>query len=894
MTTSQDSLETCRIVEINGRELHYYSLAAAEAAGAGPVTLLPRSLKVLYENLLRHEDGIVVTRDHLTGFTECLEPDAPKQEIWFSPTRILMNDSAGIPLMADMAALRGAMARNGHDPEAVNPQIQCDLVVDHSVMADKTSTPESYAENLTLEFERNGERYRFLRWAQQTFSNFRAVPPGTGICHQVNLEALSRCIWTASDGNRTLVFPETLLGTDSHTPMINGIGVLGWGVGGIEAGAAMLGQPVTLIVPPVVGCRLEGKLPAGTNATDLVISLTERLREVGVVGTFVEFFGEGLEALTLSDRATIANMAPEYGATMGFFPIDRETIRYLDDTNRGGDHLNLVETYAKLQGLWHDPNDEQPVYDRMVVVDLSQIVPSIAGPRRPQDRVNLTEAASRFKADVLPAQPALPEGGASVEGHDWRLDHGAVVVAAITSCTNTSNPYVMLAAGLLARKAIERGLTIKPWVKASLAPGSRVVTDYLEATGLQTSLDALGFNCVGYGCTTCMGNSGPLSPEISEAIRQHDVCGIAVLSGNRNFEGRIHPLAKANYIASPPLVIAYAIAGNMGIDLASDPLGTDAEGRDIMFADIWPAPDEIAAIVGEALTAERFRMRYENLFEGDERWKSISAPRGATFDWPEESDYIKEPPFFEDLTPSIPEIGDILGARPLAMLGDSITTDHISPVGTITASSAAGQYLVAQRIDPLDFNSFAARRINHEVMIRGAFANIRLQNEMAPERLGGWTHYQPSDELMPVHEAAARYRREGVPLVVVAGSDYGCGSSRDWAAKGTRLLGVRAIIAEGFERIHRSNLIGMGVLPLQFRDGETRKTLGLDGTETFDVRGLGCDITPLMPIGATIYRADGSSRKITLTVRLDTAIEVQYYRHGGILHYVLRNTMGHA
>ncbi|WP_226576584.1 aconitate hydratase AcnA [Acuticoccus sediminis] len=890
---SVDSLDTARVVEINDRELHYYSLEAAEAAGAGPISRLPRSLKVLYENLLRHEDGVTVTRDHLMRFATSLDPEAPREEIWFSPTRILMNDSAGIPLMADMAALRGAMARAGKDPDAINPQIQSDLVVDHSVMVDRSASADAFDANLALEYDRNEERYTFLRWARDTFSNFRAVPPGTGICHQVNLEALARCVWTEEDGNRTLVFPETLLGTDSHTPMINGIGVLGWGVGGIEAGAAMLGQPVTMIVPPVVGCRLDGELPPGANATDLVLAITERLREVGVVGTFVEFHGGGLASLPLSDRATLANMAPEYGATMGFFPIDGETLRYLGETNRGGEHLELVERYCRLQGLWHDPADPAPIFAREVVVDLSEVVPAIAGPKRPQDRVLLAEAGARFRSEVLPEQPPLADGAATLDsGHVLR--HGDIVIASITSCTNTSNPSVMLAAGLLAQKAVAKGLTSSTWTKTSMAPGSRVVTDYLEATGLQKALDALGFQCVGYGCATCMGNSGPLPDDISAAIQENDVCAVAVLSGNRNFEGRVHPLTKANYIASPPLIVAYAIAGNMGVDLLNDPLGTGNDGQPVYFRDIWPSAEEVADLARSALTADRFRSRYSNLFEGDARWKAIEAPRGATFTWPGESLYIKEPPFFDGVTPDVPPVRDILGARALGMYGDSITTDHISPVGTITASSAAGEYLIAQGVAPADFNSFAARRINHDVMIRGAFANIRIANEMVPEKKGGWTRHQPSGEVMPVHEAARHYAGEGTPLVVVAGRDYGVGSSRDWAAKGTRLLGVRAILAEGFERIHRSNLIGMGVLPLQFEDGTTRGTLGLDGTEQFDVLGLTGEITPRMPVPVRILRPDGRQEEITMICRLDTAIEVDYYRHGGILHYVLRNTMGNA
>ncbi|WP_366656166.1 aconitate hydratase AcnA [Fodinicurvata sp. EGI_FJ10296] len=895
MTASRDSLGTRSELDVNGRRVGYYSLDAAEAAGAGAVTRMPRSAKVLYENLLRHEDGVTVTRDHLTSFAENVAATRTEREIWFHPTRILMNDSAGIPLMADFAALRGAMARNGGDPSKVNPQIPSDLVVDHSVMVDHFGNDEAFAANLDLEFERNGERYRFLRWAQNTFDNFRAVPPGTGICHQVNLEALARCVWTSSDDNRTTAFPETLLGTDSHTPMINGMGVLGWGVGGIEAGAAMLGQPVTMTVPRIVGCRLDGRLPVGVTATDLVLTLTETLRNVGVVGAFVEFFGEGLESLPLSDRATLANMAPEYGATMGFFPWDAETLRYLEQTDRGGDHLDLVEAYGRAQGLWHDAHGPQPDFPELVTVDLSSIVPCIAGPRRPQDRIALSRAAEAFKTEVLPKQKPLPEGGAPVAGRDWTLDHGDVVVAAITSCTNTSNPSVMLAAGLLAKKAVERGLTSKPWVKTSLAPGSRVVTDYLVATGLQPYLDQLGFQCVGYGCTTCMGNSGPLAPEIADTIQNNDVAAAAVLSGNRNFEGRVHPHARINYIGSPPLVVAYAIAGTMALDLLTEPLGHDGDGKPVYFSELWPSDEELIAVVNDALTPERFRARYgTTLFEGDARWKELSAPEGALFEWPDDSLYMKEPPFFLNLGPTPDPVTDIIGARPLAILGDSITTDHISPVGTITPTSAAGKFLMEQGVSAKDFNSFAARRVNHEVMTRGAFANIRLHNEMAPDHDGGWTHHHPSGDLLPMHEAAARYRAEGVPLVVIAGRDYGAGSSRDWAAKGTWILGVRAVIAEGLERIHRSNLVGMGVLPLQFKDGVTRETLGLDGTETITIRGLDGAITPRMEVTAEITRADGSVERVPLVCRLDTNIEVTYYQQGGILQYVLRNAMGSA
>jgi aconitate hydratase len=893
MGRSLDSLGTSRTMDVNGQQFAYFSLQAAEEAGAGPVTRMPRSLKVLYENLLRHEDGKAVSKDHLLQFADAAAQPDREMEIFFHPTRILMNDSAGIPLMADLAALRAAAVRNGGDPALVNPQIPADMVVDHSVMVDAYGSAGAFDANLDLEFDRNGERYRFLRWAQGAFDNFRVVPPGTGICHQVNLEYLARVVWTTTDGNATIAHPETLLGTDSHTPMINGIGVLGWGVGGVEGGTALLGQPVTMMVPHVVGCHLTGRLPAGTTATDLVLTITERLRKHGVVGSFVEFHGAGLKALSLSDRATLANMAPEYGATMGFFPIDEEALRYLDVTARGGDHLALVETYCRAQGLWHDPTEVQPDYAEIVEVDLGSIEPSIAGPRRPQDRIRLADAASSF-GELAKGYGPLPEGGAPVADRDWTLDHGHVVIASITSCTNTSNPSVMLAAGMLARNAVARGLTVKPWVKTSLAPGSRIVADYLSRMGLQASLDQLGFQLVGFGCMTCMGNSGPLDPVIAQAIETHGVAASAVLSGNRNFEGRIHPHVRSNYICSPPLVVAYAIAGNMRTDLTREPLGTDLDGQPVYLRDIWPSAEELAEAVDRALDPDVFRERYGNVFTGEARWKAVKAPQSGTFEWDADSLYMKEPPFFEGLGPNLPPVTDIKGARVLAMLGDSITTDHISPVGTITPSSAAGQYLQELGVAPADFNSFAARRVNHEVMIRGAFANIRIRNEMADGREGGWTRDADSGDIVPIHVAAEGYRQAGVPLVVVAGKDYGVGSSRDWAAKGTTLLGIRAIIAEGFERIHRSNLIGFGVLPLQFMPGVTCQSLKLDGSETFDIGGLAEGLEPRRHLPCRITRADGSVTDIELICRLDTAVELDYYRNGGSLHYVLRGAMGHA
>jgi aconitate hydratase len=887
-----DSLSTCQVFNFKGKCYRYYSLRAAQENGAGAIMNLPYSLKVLFENVLRHEDGNTVNREQILGFHNTIRHQRHDQEIYFHPTRILMNDSAGIPLLADFAALRAAIARNGRDPAQINPRIPVDMVVDHSVMVDAYGSKAALEFNLDMEFARNAERYQFLRWAQQSFSNFRVVPPGTGICHQVNLEFLARCIWTEDTGDETLIYPETLLGTDSHTPMINCLGVLGWGVGGIEAGSAMLRQPIAMAAPRVVGCRLRGSLSLGSTATDLVLTLTEALRSYNVVGAFVEFFGPGLTTLRLADRATVSNMAVDYGATMGFFPIDSETLRYLDQTGRGGS-LDLIEHYARLQGLWHDPSEPPPVYDEIIDIDLSEIVPSVAGPRRPQDRIPLDKAAVRFNEDVFKLAPPLPKDGVSVEGQDWTLNHGHIVIAAITSCTNTSNPSVMLGAGLLARNAVKHGLSVKPWVKTSLAPGSPVVADYLEAAGLQSYLDRLGFNLVGFGCTTCMGNSGPLESASAATIENHAIVAVAVLSGNRNFEGRIHPLAKASYLCSPPLVVAYALAGTMQVDLVREPLGTGLDGKPLYLADIWPDPAELAGLVGSALNAKRFTDRYRGVFEGEKRWRALSVNNAQVFEWQPDSSYMKQPPFFDSISSSMPPMPDIHSARVLVMLGDSITTDHISPVGSITADSAAGQYLHSVGIKKAAFNSFAARRVNHDVMLRGVFANVRIRNEMMGGREGGWTRHIPSGEVLPVHEAAKRYAEAGVPLVVIAGKDYGTGSSRDWAAKGTYLLGVRAVIAEGFERIHRSNLIGMGVLPLQFPDGVSRITLGLDGTETVDIIGLD-DVSPGCMLSCVMTRANGSQVKISLLCRLDILLEVAYYRNGGILHYVARQMLADA
>jgi len=862
---------------------------ALSEAGLGDISRLPFSLKVLLENLLRHEDGRSVTVDDIKAVAAWLETRSSTREIAYRPARVLMQDFTGVPAVVDLAAMREAMTALGGDPKRINPLSPVDLVIDHSVMVDFYASPDALARNIDKEFERNGERYAFLRWGQTAFDNFRVVPPGVGICHQVNLEYLARTVWTSPDQTGAEVaYPDTLVGTDSHTTMINGLGVLGWGVGGIEAEAAMLGQPVSMLIPEVVGFKLTGALREGTTATDLVLTVTQMLRGRGVVGKFVEYFGPGLAAMPLADRATIANMAPEYGATCGIFPIDAETLRYLRDTGREAAQVALVEAYAKAQGMWRDETTPDPLYTDTLELDLGDVEPSLAGPRRPQDRVALSGAAGAFAQALKDmAQQDAPRA-VPVDGADYTLSDGDVVIAAITSCTNTSNPTVLMAAGLLAKKAVEKGLTRKPWVKTSLAPGSQVVTDYLEKAGLQDPLDALGFTVAGYGCTTCIGNSGPLDAPIAAAIDDNGLVASAVLSGNRNFEGRISPHVRANYLASPPLVVAYAIAGSMTKDLFTEPLGTGADGQPVYLKDIWPSAHEVAETVAAHVRPEMFNARYGNVFEGPEPWKAIDVAEGETYDWASESTYVRNPPYFEGMNPAPEPPADIINARLLALLADSVTTDHISPAGAIKADSPAGEYLQDHQVSVKDFNSYGSRRGNHEVMMRGTFANIRIRNEMVPHSEGGVTKHMPAGDVMPIYDAAMKYKADGVPLVVVAGKEYGTGSSRDWAAKGTVLLGVKAVIAESFERIHRSNLVGMGVLPLQFNEGVTRQTLGLDGSETFTITGV-ADIQPRQDVAVTLTRTDGSTVEVVTSCRIDTLDELEYFRNGGILPYVLRS-----
>ena len=892
MTPGQDSLKTRRTLKVKGESYDYFSLDAASEK-IGDISRLPYSLKVLLENLLRFEDGKTVTVEDIKAVASWLEKRSSNREIAYRPTRVLMQDFTGVPAVVDLAAMREAMSKLGGDPRKINPLSPVDLVIDHSVMVDEFGTPQAFTRNVDYEFERNGERYAFLRWGQTAFENFRVVPPGTGICHQVNLEYLAQVVWKSDADGRKFAFPDTLVGTDSHTTMVNALAVLGWGVGGIEAEAAMLGQPISMLLPEVVGVRLTGELREGSTATDLVLTVTEMLRKHGVVGKFVEYYGPGLKHLSLSDRATIANMAPEYGATCGFFPIDEETLRYLAFTGRDAEQVELVEAYARAQGMWREDNGPDPLFTESLELDLNSVEPSLAGPKRPQDRVPLSKLAANA-AEAIKESGVAVENSAEVKGEDYRLQNGAVVIAAITSCTNTSNPSVLIGAGLLARKAREKGLSVKPWVKTSLAPGSQVVSDYLEASGLQADLDALGFGLVGYGCTTCIGNSGPLPEPISEAIDAADLHVAAVLSGNRNFEGRINPQTRLNYLASPPLVVAYALAGSTTIDLLTEPLGTGSDGKPVYLKDIWPSSREIEAVIDQALSPEMFRSRYANVFEGPPQWQDIKTSGGMTYDWDEGSTYVRFPPFFEDLTPEPPPYEEVKGARPLALLGDSITTDHISPAGAIRRDSPAGLYLMSYQVRPHEFNSYGSRRGNHEVMMRGTFANIRIRNEMVQGVEGGFTRHHPSGEVMPIYDAAMKYQEEGVPLVVIAGKEYGTGSSRDWAAKGTRLLGVKAVIAESFERIHRSNLVGMGVMPLQFLKGTNRQTLSLTGEELFDIEGFAQGVTPRMEVTCRIHRPDGSSEEVALLCRIDTADEVEYYRHGGILHYVLRKLNAEA
>jgi len=895
-SVGKDTLNTRRTLDLDGAEYDYYSIPAAVEAGAIPnVDKLPFSLKVLLENMLRHQDDRSVTVEDVKAVAGWLENNSSSAEIAYRPARVLMQDFTGVPAVVDLAAMREAIVEMGGDAEKINPLSPVDLVIDHSVMVDYAGTADSMDKNIALEFERNAERYAFLRWGQKAFDNFRVVPPGTGICHQVNVEYLAQVVWASENNGRQIAYPDTLVGTDSHTTMVNGLAVLGWGVGGIEAEAAMLGQPISMLIPEVVGFKLTNKLPAGATATDLVLTVTQMLREQGVVGKFVEFYGSGLDNLPLTDRATIANMAPEYGATCGFFPIDKETTRYLEFTSRDPARIQLVEAYAKAQGMWRDENSPDPEFTASLELDMSTVVPCISGPKRPQDRIVLSEAKSAFARDVkVIDDKADISKKVAVAGAEFEIGSGDVVIAAITSCTNTSNPAVLMAAGMVARNAVAKGLSKKPWVKASLAPGSQVVSDYLEAAGLQDPLDALGFNVVGYGCTTCIGNSGPLDPNISDAINSNDLVATSVLSGNRNFEGRISPDVQANYLASPPLVVAYALAGSMNIDITTEPLGQGSDGEDVYLADIWPSLDDVRAEVMKNLTPEMFSARYSDVFKGPTEWQAVQADDSLTYDWDMVSTYVKHPPYFEGMPADAGTFADITGARPLAKLGDSVTTDHISPAGSITASGPAGTYLAGHQVPQRDFNSYGARRGNHEVMMRGTFANIRIKNEMAPGTEGGVTRHQPSGEEMSIYDAAERYKAEGVPLVVVGGKEYGTGSSRDWAAKGTTLLGVKAVIVESFERIHRSNLVGMGVLPLQFKDGESRESLGLIGTELFDLTGIADGITPRMDVDCKITFADGSVKEIKLLCRIDTLDEVEYFRHGGILPYVLRNLMDAA
>jgi aconitate hydratase len=885
---SLDSFKCRREMTVAGKTYTYFDLKEAEKNGLDGASKLPYTLKVLLENLLRFEDGRTVTKADIEAVAAWTKTGKSSHEIAYRPARVLMQDFTGVPAVVDLAAMRDATTSLGGDPKSVNPLVPVDLVIDHSVMVDYFGGEDSFEKNVSREYERNGERYKFLKWGSSAFDNFRVVPPGTGICHQVNLENLAQTVWTKDEDGVTYAYPDTLVGTDSHTTMVNGLAVLGWGVGGIEAEAAMLGQPISMLIPEVVGFKLTGKLPEGATATDLVLTVVEMLRKKGVVGKFVEFFGAGIDTLSLEDAATIANMAPEYGATCGFFPVDNEALEYLRATGRDEDRVQLVEQYSKAQGMFRPERKDDPVYTDTLELDLASVVPSLAGPKRPQDRVALDIAADAF-ATVLKDEFKKADEAAkrvAVEGEDFSIGHGDVVIAAITSCTNTSNPSVMLGAGLVARNALKKGLKVKPWVKTSLAPGSQVVTDYLEKAELQDDLDALGFNLVGYGCTTCIGNSGPLPAPISKAIKDGDLVATSVLSGNRNFEGRVSPDVRANYLASPPLVVAYAIAGTMNINVATDPLGEDADGNPVYLKDIWPTSAEIAEVVRAAVTPEMFAKRYADVFKGDAMWQGIETSGGLTYDWPE-STYVANPPFFTGMSTDVTPPKDIDGARILGLFGDSITTDHISPAGSIKADSPAGLYLQEKGVEPREFNSYGARRGNHDVMMRGTFANIRIKNQMVPGVEGGVTKLQPSGEEMPIYDAAMKYAEADTPLVVFGGKEYGTGSSRDWAAKGTRLLGVKAVICESFERIHRSNLIGMGVLPLQFQNGESWDSLGITGKETIALKGVE-GVKPRGQVTLEITFADGSKKTTELLARIDTENELDYVNNGGILHYVLR------
>tara|TARA_R110002096_G_scaffold7102_14_gene31572 strand:- start:7723 stop:10416 length:2694 start_codon:yes stop_codon:yes gene_type:complete len=886
----KDTSKTRKTLTVGGKSVDYYSIPAATAAGLGDFSKLPAALKVVLENMLRFEDGgRTVSVDDIKAFAEWgAKGGKNPREIAYRPARVLMQDFTGVPAVVDLAAMRDGLMALGGDPEKINPLNPVDLVIDHSVMIDEFGNPRAFQMNVDREYERNLERYTFLKWGQKAFNNFRVVPPGTGICHQVNLEYLSQTVWKDVDQNGVeIAYPDTLVGTDSHTTMVNGAAVLGWGVGGIEAEAAMLGQPISMLIPEVIGFELTGAMMEGTTGTDLVLKVVELLREKGVVGKFVEFYGSGLDSLPLADRATIANMAPEYGATCGFFPVDNETIRYLTTTGRDEDRIALVEAYAKENGFWRDA-DYAPIYTDTLSLDMGTIVPAISGPKRPQDYVALTGAKAAFTKEMEDTFKRPMGKDVAVKGEDYAMNSGKVVIASITSCTNTSNPYVMIGAGLVARKAAALGLNRKPWVKTSLAPGSQVVSAYLEAADLQKDLDAIGFNLVGYGCTTCIGNSGPLQAEISDAINEGDLVATAVLSGNRNFEGRISPDVRANYLASPPLVVAYAIAGTMDINLASDVIGVDKDGNDVYLKDIWPTTQEVAEMVEKTVTREAFQSKYADVFKGDEKWQAVETTDAKTYDWPPASTYVQNPPYFQNMSAEPGVISDIKGAKVLAVLGDMITTDHISPAGGFAESSPAGQYLIDRQVPLREFNSYGSRRGNHEVMMRGTFANIRIKNEMLDGVEGGYTK-GPDGVKTSIYDAAMAYKAAGIPLVIFGGEQYGAGSSRDWAAKGTNLLGVSAVISESFERIHRSNLVGMGVIPFEFTNGDTRKTLALTGDETVSIGELEGDIKPQSMVPCTITYPNGDVKEITLKSRIDTEIEIEYLEHGGVLHYVLRN-----
>ena len=883
---NKNSYNSLKSINIDNKDYQYYSLSEAEKNGLTGIAKLPKSLKVLLENLLRYEDDLSVTKNQIDAIKDWLKTKKSNTEIAYRPARVLLQDYTGIPAVADLAAMREAVKEKNKDPNTINPLSAVDLVIDHSVQVDQSAKADSFEKNVDIEFQRNGERYSFLKWGQNAFNNFRIVPPGTGICHQVNLEYLSKVVWSEKYQGKDYLFPDTLVGTDSHTTMVNGLSVLGWGVGGIEAEAGMLGQPISMLIPEVIGFEMKSKMPEGTTATDLVLTVVKMLRDKGVVGKFVEFYGEGLKNLTLADRATIANMAPEYGATCGFFPVDDETLKYLKFSGRAQQTVNIVEQYAKDQGLW--ASNEIEFTDKLSL-DMSTVVPTISGPKRPQDKVLLTDASANFKKVFEQATNKKEQTLSKVNGTDFEIKDGSILIAAITSCTNTSNPNVLIGAGLLAKKAVELGLEVKPWVKTSLAPGSQVVTDYLEKAGLNIYLDKLGFNLVGYGCTTCIGNSGPLAENIVDAIQKESLYAVSVLSGNRNFEGRISPHIKANYLASPPLVVAYALAGHMEFDMYNDAFGKDKDGKDIYLKDIWPSNKEIEDTLKVSLNTEMFVKRYSNVSEGPKQWQQIKTEKSSIYNWDENSTYVKKPPFFDSLSEEPEGFKPIKDARPLLILGDMVTTDHISPAGNIQKESPTGEYFMKHQILPKDYNSYGSRRGNHEVMMRGTFANIRIRNEMAPGTEGGFTKLYPEEKVMPVYDAVVEYKKRGTDLVVIGGKEYGTGSSRDWAAKGTKLLGVKAVIAESFERIHRSNLIGMGILPLQFVEGMNRKNLQLLGSELISVLNLEAGINPSDKVTLEIKYSSGDIKKVQTLCRIDTKNELEYYKNGGILQYVLRN-----